>query len=82
MAKQRNPRRDPDWREGTVRVGLFNTVLNDPNPVIRYGFAALLFFGPLYLMSSYGFKGAHIVAVAAFLGVIVYRQQHGGLAFD
>jgi len=68
-------------REGEIRAGLFERVLTDPNPVIRYGFAALLFFGPLYLLSTYGVKSAGIVALAAFLGVIVYRQNHGGLAF-
>ena len=71
-----------DTRGGQIRVGLFDRVINDPNPVIRYGFAALLFFGPLYLLSTYGFKSAGIVALAAFLGIIVYRQNHGGLAFE
>lgn len=71
-----------DTRNGEIRVGLFDRVMSDPNPVIRYGFAALLFFGPLYLLSTYGFKSAGIIAIAAFLGVLVYRQNHGGLAFS
>lgn len=78
MAEKRiNPR-----RQGRVGGGFFSKVLNDPNPLIRYGFAALMFFGPLYLMSSYGFKSAGIIAVAAFLGIIVYRQRNGGLQFQ
>ena len=83
MARRNRDKTTPrePGKGGRIRVSLFDQVLNDPNPVIRYGFAALLFFGPLYLMSSYGIKGAGWIALAGFLGVILYRQNHGGLAF-
>jgi hypothetical protein len=79
--KVRVPRTDKPGKPERVHIGLFDKVLNDPNPVVSMGFAALLFFGPLYLLASYGFKGAGVIALAALLAIVFYRQQHGGLAF-
>jgi len=78
----RGPKPGKPDKPGRVGMHLFDRVLNDPNPVIRYGFAALLFFGPLYLMASYGMKGAHLIAWAGFLGILFYRQKTGGLSFS
>jgi hypothetical protein len=70
--------RTNDRRRTRVRAGLFDKVLGDANPVIRYGFAALLFFGPLYLAATYGMKEAGVIAACAFLGIVVYRQRTAG----
>lgn len=48
---------------------MFSELLNNSNPLIRYGFASLIVFGGLYFLSSIGMMSvrfARFVALIAF----------------
>lgn len=52
---------------------MLSNALQHSNPFIRYGTAALMVFGPLYLANSYGVSFAWNAALAIGLAVFVWR---------
>lgn len=57
---------------------MFNELLNNPNPFIRYGFASLVLFGGLYFLSSIGLmsvKFGRYLALIAFAWFVLRNSR-------
>jgi hypothetical protein len=61
----------------TSRGLLSRLINNESNPLLKYGFAVLIVFGPLYLFASYGYQWPLLVAVIILLGLFITRVRGG-----
>lgn len=54
-------------------------ILRAQNPLVRFGLAAVIVFGPLYLLASAGYaRGATLTAVVILVGILINRQRVAG----
>lgn len=60
---------------------MLQEMLSSDNPLVRYGIAAFAVFAPLYILSSFGFRWAWVIAVLIFIGVIIKVVGSGNASF-
>lgn len=56
---------------------MLTDMLRSDNPLIRYGVAALVVFGPLYLLQTYNVQFAWTIAIIILVMVVMANVGRG-----